>query len=100
MKKLYFFILITFSLALMSFTQVNQKPIKNYSLVGDCKTIHGTGTFIERKIFLSTFIFHIYKETISVKSKKEDGTSCEDDKKDLDINDYIKYNVVIEKYNK
>ncbi len=84
----------------MSFTKVNQKSINNYLLKSDKKTNYGTRTFVEKKIFLSTFIFHIYKETISAKSKKEDGSSCEDDKKDIDINNFNKYNVIIEKYNK
>lgn len=84
----------------MSFTKVNQKPVNNYILTSDKKINYGNSTFVEKKIFLSTFIFRIYKETISVKSKKEDGSSCEDDKKDIDIDDFNKYNVIIEKYNK
>ncbi|WP_396179337.1 hypothetical protein [Flavobacterium sp.] len=93
-------VILLLAMTTMSFTEANSQPVENFELIEKANYNYGTSSFVEKRIFLSSFIWHIYRETVSATSTKEDGTKCEDDTIDPVLDEYNRCIKVIEKYSK
>jgi hypothetical protein len=100
MKNIYIIAIILLSMTTMSFTEANPQPVVNFELIEKTNFDYGTSSFVEKRIFLSSFIWHIYRETVSATSTKEDGTKCADDTIDPVLDEYNRCIKVIKKYSK
>lgn len=101
MRNIYLIALILLALLTMSFRKSNPERIKNLQIIEKSNIEFGTSSFVEKRIFLSSFIWHVYRETVSARSTKEDGSKCEDDTIDPVLTfEYNNCKRIIEKYNK